>query len=182
MSGGQAAAFGTSSGAPTPWGWHRLADDWAGRVVEAAGVRAGEVVVDIGAGNGALTTWLLAADARVIALELHRRRADRLRRRLAGEERLSVLTLDVRDFRWPGRPVRVVANPPFALLGDLVATLVRQRWLTGADLVVPRAVVRRYESRGRTGRWLFRAGIKLPRSAFSPRPPLDCGVLQLRRR
>jgi len=41
------------------WGWHRLEDDWAGRVVAAARVQPGELVLDIGAGEGALTAHLV---------------------------------------------------------------------------------------------------------------------------
>ena len=63
------------------WGWHRLADEWAARVVAAAEVRPGELVLDIGAGEGALTTHLVRAGARVLAVELSPRRASVLRDR-----------------------------------------------------------------------------------------------------
>ena len=50
-------------GAGGSWGWHRLADDWAERIVAAAGIRPGELVLDIGAGHGALTGPLVRAGA-----------------------------------------------------------------------------------------------------------------------
>jgi 23S rRNA (adenine-N6)-dimethyltransferase len=37
---------------PRRWGWHRLTEHWAARIVAAAGVRPGELVLDIGAGEG----------------------------------------------------------------------------------------------------------------------------------
>jgi 23S rRNA (adenine-N6)-dimethyltransferase len=49
------------------WGWHWLADEWAARIVADAAVRPGELVLDIGAGEGALTGYLVRAGARVIA-------------------------------------------------------------------------------------------------------------------
>ena len=54
-----------------PWGWHRLDPDWAEGIVASAAIRPGELVVDLGAGVGALTLPLLGAGARVIAVELH---------------------------------------------------------------------------------------------------------------
>jgi 23S rRNA (adenine-N6)-dimethyltransferase len=75
------AASGQLGRARASWGWHRLADDWAARVVAAADVRPGELVLDIGAGQGALTRPLIKAGVRVIAVELHPGRAEALRRR-----------------------------------------------------------------------------------------------------
>nr|UXC93975.1 truncated ribosome methyltransferase [Mycobacteroides abscessus subsp. abscessus] len=57
------------------WGWYPLTDDWAARIVAESGVRSGEFVVDLGAGHGALTAHLVAAGARVLAVELHPGRA-----------------------------------------------------------------------------------------------------------
>jgi 23S rRNA (adenine-N6)-dimethyltransferase len=74
------------------WGWHPLVDEWARRVVEDAGVRPGQLVLDIGAGRGALTTHLLAAGAHVVAVEPHPGRAGRLRERFAGADVTVVQT------------------------------------------------------------------------------------------
>ena len=51
---------GHSSG---PWGWHRLAPSWASRLVADAAIGPGDLVLDIGAGTGALTAPLVAAGA-----------------------------------------------------------------------------------------------------------------------
>ena len=53
------------------WGWHPLTDEWAARIVADAAVCPGELVLDIGAGHGALTAKLVERGARVIAVELH---------------------------------------------------------------------------------------------------------------
>jgi 23S rRNA (adenine-N6)-dimethyltransferase len=169
-----------AGGSRRAWGWHRLDDDWAGRIVAASGVRPGELVLDIGAGEGALTAHLLAAGARVIAVELNARRVRVLRRRFPDA---TVVHADVAVLRLPGRPFRVVANPPFALTAELLRMLLaRDSKLTAADLVLQRAVVRDYVARGTAARRFSVApGLALPRRAFQPRPRVDCAVLTVRR-
>jgi 23S rRNA (adenine-N6)-dimethyltransferase len=66
------------------WGWHPLTDEWATRIVADAAVRPGQLVLDIGAGHGALTAELVERGARVIAVEFHPARARHLTGRFAG--------------------------------------------------------------------------------------------------
>lgn len=74
-----------------------------------AGVRPGELVLDIGAGDGAITAALVRAGARVLAIEPHPGRADRLAARFDGAP-VNVLRIDALDLRLPARPFRVVAS------------------------------------------------------------------------
>jgi 23S rRNA (adenine-N6)-dimethyltransferase len=148
-------------------------------VVAAAGVRPGDLVLDIGAGEGALTAHLVRAGARVIAVELHPRRAEVLRQRYPG---ITVLHADATTIRLPGRPFRVVANPPYGISADLMRTLLAPgSRLVAADLVLQRAVVRRYAS-GPWRRFSFTTGLRLPRQAFLPPPHVDSDVLVIRSR
>ena len=72
------------AGAPgRRWGWHRLRAERAEQLVAVAAIRPGDLVLDLGAGDGALTEPLRAAGARVLAVELHPGRAERLRTRFA---------------------------------------------------------------------------------------------------
>jgi 23S rRNA (adenine-N6)-dimethyltransferase len=161
------------------WGWHRLADEWAARVVAAAGVRSGELVLDIGAGEGALTGHLVRAGAQVVAVELNPRRAGVLRERFPG---VTVVHADAAAIRLPGRPFRVVASPPYGITSSLLRTLLAPgSRLVAADLVLQRAVVRKYASGAARG-FSLTAGLTLPRRAFLPPPRVDSAVLVVRRR
>jgi 23S rRNA (adenine-N6)-dimethyltransferase len=161
------------------WGWHRLSDDWAARVVAAAGVRPGELVLDLGAGDGALTAPLLAAGARVVAVELHPARAARLSEKFP---QITVVHTDATTLRLPSRPFRVVASPPYSFTAPLLSLLLsRGTNLTAADLVLQRAAVRRYAARRVRG-FRLQAGLAVPRRAFRPPPQVDSGVLVIRRR
>ena len=170
------------------WGWHPLDSRWAQRVVDAAGVKPGELVLDVGAGLGALTAPLVRAGAQVVAVELHPGRADRLRRRFA-DSPVTVVRADAGDLRLPNRPFRVVSSPPYgistALLKRLLAPGSR---LVSADLVLQRQLVNRWANHDApaAARWSrhydLSIGIRLPRKAFTPPPHVDSAVLVLRKR
>jgi 23S rRNA (adenine-N6)-dimethyltransferase len=171
---------------PLRWGWHRLSDPAAARVVAAADVRPGDLVVDLGAGDGALTRPLLDAGARVLAVELHPRRCDLLRSRFAADA-VTVVQADVRMLRLPREPFRVVANPPYTAWRALLrALLARESRLVGADVVLERRVVRRIVQSAaatpRRGRgFVVERGLAVPRGCFSPPPRVDSAVLRIRR-
>jgi 23S rRNA (adenine-N6)-dimethyltransferase len=177
-----------AGGPPRWWGWYRLGDSWARRVVADAKIDAGDLVVDIGAGTGALTAPLVRSGARVVAVELHRGRADELRRRFA-EDRVTVVRADASHLRLPRQPFRVVANPPFGITTPLLRRLLAPgSRLLAADLVLPRPVAMRWAS-GRgpgAGRWLrdydLRLGRRVPATAFRPEAPMPCTVLVIRQR
>ncbi len=148
-------------------------------MVAAAGVRPGELVLDIGAGEGALTAHLVRAGARVLAVELHPGRAAVLRERFPD---ITVLHADATAIRLPGRPFRVVANPPYGVSASLLrALLAPGSRLVAADLVLQRAVARKYAS-GAGRRFSMTVGLTLPRRAFLPPPHVDSAVLVVRRR
>jgi 23S rRNA (adenine-N6)-dimethyltransferase len=143
--------------------------------VASSPVRPGDVVVDLGAGDGALTAPLERVGCRVLAVELHPRRATALRARFGGT-RVAVVELDVGVFRWPGHPFRVVANPPYAGVNALVRRLLDVQQLRSADLVVAesaaRGLFRRHPDR-------LELGPRVPRGAFRNRPPADARVLRM---
>jgi 23S rRNA (adenine-N6)-dimethyltransferase len=170
------------------WGWHPLTDEWAARIVADAAVRPGELVLDIGAGHGALTAELVERGARVIAVELHPARVRHLCWRFAGLP-VTVVQADALSMRLPRRPFRVVASPPYAITGPLLRLLLApSSQLTAADLVLQRAVARRYTGGRPAGpgrwrrQWRLQMGRPLPRRAFRPSPRVDSAVLVVRRR
>ena len=112
----------------------------------------------------------------MIAVELNPRRAAALRERYAGS-RVAVVELDLRELTLPGRPYRVVSNPPYAGVNALVRRLLADRHLRSADLVVDEGAARgllRSSPR-------LRLGERVPRHAFVHPPPRAARVLRVRR-
>ena len=191
-------------GAKKSWGQNFLVDRTVhARIVAAAAPGEGDVIVEIGAGLGTLTTALLNAappSARVIAVERDPDMLRVLQAELGHEPRLTVRAEDAAhtDLRAlaaaAGRPLIVVGNLPyqitttllFAIIdaGDAVARAVVMVQREFADRVVAAAGSKTY---GRLSvmvgqvmdaRLLFR----VPPGAFHPAPSVTSAVMRLVRR
>ena len=131
-------------------GQHFLAGGWlAAELVEQAGVGAGDLVVEIGAGTGVLTEALARRAGRVVAVEFDPRLAERARARLAGFGNVRVVTADALALPPPRRPFR---GDPTLPLGAPAAGRRRRRGpprprRERADLVVQEQAARRYAAR-----------------------------------
>jgi 23S rRNA (adenine-N6)-dimethyltransferase len=119
---------------------------------------------------------------------LHPARVRHLCWRFAGLP-VTVVQADALSMRLPRRPFRVVASPPYGITGSLLRLLLApSSQLTAADLVLQRAVVRRYTGGRAAGpgrwrrQWRLQMGRSLPRRAFRPSPRVDSAVLVVRRR
>ncbi len=162
---------------PARWGWHRLDPAVARRVVADAGIRRGDLVVDLGAGTGALTQALVDVGAHVVAVERHPRRVEHLAVRFA-DHRVTVVEADLRSLRLPRRPFRVVANPPWSIAEEVRAALLRSSPLVRADLVLPRWLVHRWADRDPR----IRVNGSIRAESFTPHAPTGAAVAVISRR
>jgi 23S rRNA (adenine-N6)-dimethyltransferase len=170
--------------AAVPWAWYRLADEFAVALVETSGVRAGDLVYDLGAGDGTITRCLAARGARVIAFELHPARASSLAATFAADRKVKVVRADIAELRIPRRRFHVVANPPFLVASRVLTQLTaRHSSLAGASLILPVSVAARWQHRLRDTRspWMLTVVSRIPRSAFTPRPRVDCCIARIDR-
>lgn len=157
------------------------------------GIVPGELVIDLGAGSGALTIPLAAAGARVWAVERDDMWAHQLKETTASSALdVRVIRADLRAFRFPKEPFRVVANPPFNLTTETLSKLLDQPndRLRRVDLILQREVVRKHATEPPTSLrtaawapwWQFSMGRVIPARAFRPRPSVDAAVLSASRR
>ncbi len=174
-------------GARLAWGWHQLRPAAAERLVADARLPPRCLVLDVGAGLGAVTGPLVEAGHRVVAVERHPGRAAQLRRRFG--DAVVVVRADAADLRLPRRPFHVVANPPFAVTGALLERLLHPgSRLVSARLIVQDAAARRWATDrrprggGRPGPFELVAGPRVPRRAFVPPPRVDGRILEISRR
>jgi 23S rRNA (adenine-N6)-dimethyltransferase len=144
-------------------------------------------VVDLGAGDGALTRPLAAAGMAVTAVELDPRKAAQLRRTFG--KAVHVVEADLLGYEYGG-PHHVASNVPFGLTTPVLRRLLRQRTWHTAALLLQWEVARKRAGVGGTtmltASWWpwyeFTLVSRVPATAFAPRPSVDGGILAMYRR
>jgi 16S rRNA (adenine1518-N6/adenine1519-N6)-dimethyltransferase len=113
-------------------GQHFLTSDYAPKkMCDAANLQAGDIVLEIGPGTGALTKEILARGAKVIALEADLRAIESLNETFAPEISTGQLMIHHHDarkiepaqFGLINQGYKVVANIPYYISGLLFRTL-----------------------------------------------------------
>jgi 23S rRNA (adenine-N6)-dimethyltransferase len=159
-------------------------------LVTGSGAGPGDLVVDIGAGNGLISEALARRGAQVLAIERDPALAERLRAKFGTWPAVTVTEGDVLKAPLPGEPFRVVANIPFGITTKILRRLLDSGALARADLIVQAEVARKRGTRGRGTLlnacwepWFeFGTGARIPATAFRPVPRVDTAVLIVTRR
>ncbi len=179
------------------FGQHFLRDATVLReIVELGEISPGEAVLEIGAGDGTLTRALLAAGARVTAVELDRDLLPALREFAAGEPRLEVVAGDAMQLDYGSLPFpqKLISNLPYQIATGILSRLCE--WPGRFPLMVvlvQREVGRRLaappggKDYGTLTLWVgHRYAVEVrrvvPPGAFSPPPQVDSALLRLRAR
>ena len=125
-------------GLNSPFGMTLVGDDFyvadsdaITRIGDAAGIRGGDLIYEVGAGRGRLTTELLRRGARVVAYESDHDMAARLPR----HDRLSVRAEDFLAAVPPRREFAVVGNIPYGLTAAVIDWCLRAGTLRSATLL-----------------------------------------------
>ena len=163
----------------------------AEQLVAEADFRPGQVVVEIGAGAGAVTAALGRRALEVVAVEIDPVWAERLRARFE-DGPVRVVHGDFLSVPLPTRPFRVIGSLPFGRTTDILCRLFEDPRvpLERADLIVQWDVARKraavppttLRSTAWAPWWEFRLGRRIPAAAFRPVPRVDAGVLVVTRR
>ncbi|KXK61164.1 mycinamicin-resistance protein MyrB [Micromonospora rosaria] len=145
-------------------------------------------IVEIGAGDGALTLPLSRQGRDVTAVEIDPKRAKRLSRQTP--ENVTVVCADILRFRFPRHPHVVVGNIPFHVTTSIIRTLLAADHWHAAVLLVQWEVARRRAGVGGatllTASWWpwydFELHSRVPARAFRPVPSVDGGLFTIARR
>lgn len=177
------------------------------RIARLAGVSAGDVVVEIGAGLGSLTAALAETGARVAAVEVDRGIVPVLRAQMVDHPNVEVHEADAMQLDWVafitdlnahldrarGAGVTVVANLPYNIATPLVADLLdRVPQVRGMLVMVQAEVGERFCAKPGTpaygavslkvAYWAHAEIVgRVPPTVFLPRPKVDSVLVRIAR-
>lgn len=166
------------------------------RIVQAITPKAGERVVEIGPGDGALTLPLLRALGRLTVIELDRDLVPRLRAAAEGVGELDIVNADVLGVDLTrlaaGEALRVVGNLPYNISSPILFHCVEHidairdmHFMLQKEVVERMAAAPGSKVYGRLSVMLQLACrveplIEVPPGAFRPPPKVDSAVVRLR--
>jgi 23S rRNA (adenine-N6)-dimethyltransferase len=161
----------------------------AEQIVDDSRLVPGELVIEVGAGAGAITRALVRRAVRVIAFEPDPAWASRLRAEIHG---VHVIRRDFLAIALPREPFRVIGSLPFGRTTDILRRLLDDpgSQLRRADVIVQWEVaVKRAMSPPATllstswaPWWEMHLTRRIPASKFRPIPRVDAGLLAITRR
>ena len=145
-------------------------------------------ILEVGAGDGALTLPLQRLGRPLTAIEVDARRAARLAKRTSVTTR--VVDADFLHYRLPHAPHVIVGNLPFHLTTAMLRRILHGPGWTDAVLLVQWEVARRRAAVGgatmMTAQWWpwfeFALVRRVSAASFRPRPTVDGGLMTVHRR
>ncbi|WP_068786406.1 23S ribosomal RNA methyltransferase Erm [Paenibacillus phocaensis] len=161
-------------------------------IVERAEISDGETVLELGAGQGALTVALSQKAAKVLAIEYDPGFVEKLKQKTEQLANVKVVRQDILKLRLPKEAFLVVSNIPFSITTPILKQLLSQpaTGLHRALLIMEKGAARRF-----TGTqvkdayvlawkmWFDFKFIKLiPRMNFAPPPSVDSALVRIDRK
>ena len=167
-------------------------------IIQAADVKNGDSILEIGPGLGMLTTTLLKCSSEITAVEIDPELCQKLRKRFKNEKKFTLLEKDAMELSPEvlagliPAPAKVVANLPYNIATPLILRLlpVRNAWKS-LTLMVQLEVAERicatpasgkaYGPLSLVGSLGFESIIikKIPPESFKPVPKVDSAVIRL---
>ncbi len=163
-------------------------------IIKAGEITAGDRVLEIGPGLGALTEALLATGADVTAIEFDKKLAEYLEKNLSKKLPHKIIHGDVleiatENFLADLHPYKLIANIPYHLTSDIIRRFTETKFKPQTIcLLVQKEVAERITAEPpRTNQlalftqWFARVEYitTIPRTLFSPAPEVDSAIIRI---
>ncbi len=156
-------------------------------------IKKRDIVIDIGAGSGVITSALAKRCKKVIAVEADHETAEKLRKNMQKHENVEVIEKDFMEYELPEGEYKIFANPPFHLSSAILHKLDEAKNPPKAIYLILQKQLalkllntdRHYTSQ--LGKQLFvhyepRIRLPLKPEYFTPPPAVPTALFELKRR
>ncbi|MEI6494707.1 MAG: 16S rRNA (adenine(1518)-N(6)/adenine(1519)-N(6))-dimethyltransferase RsmA [bacterium] len=164
-------------------------------IVAAGDIQSSDIVLEIGPGQGALTTDLLKRAGKVIAIEKDRRLIDLLKEKFATDieaNKFDLIEADILDFdlaplNFYDVPYKLIANIPYYITGQIIRKFLEAENQPKLMVLMLQKEVANRIVAGDKKESILSISVKVygepkyiktvPRGAFSPAPNVDSAIL-----
>lgn len=171
-------------------------DRAAKRIVDSLDLKEDETVLEIGAGKGALTKYLLEKAKKVIAVEIDQRLCQYLEQRFWGKDNLvlvnqDILKVDFEKLAGQKSHLKVIGNLPYQITSPLLSLLFENRKLISLSvLMVQKEVAKRICAQPKSKDWSplsvtvqlyseVKTLFHLKPTSFFPWPQVESSVIKI---
>ena len=171
-------------------------DQAAKRIVDSLNIQEGDTVLEIGAGKGALTKYLLKKAKKVIAVELDKELCQYLEQKFLEKKNLvlinkDILKIDFKKLAGQESHLKVIGNLPYQITSPLLSLLLENRkFIPISVLMVQKEVAKRICAQPKSKDWSplsltvqlhseVRALFHLKPTSFFPPPKVESSVIKI---
>jgi 16S rRNA (adenine1518-N6/adenine1519-N6)-dimethyltransferase len=157
------------------------------KIIEAGEISENDLIIEIGAGRGALTEELIKHAGHVQALEIDDDLIPGLKVQFAGTKNLEIIHEDVLNFTPPSESYKVIANIPYYITSPIIRHFLhRENKPSLLILLIQKEVAQKICSKeGSILSLMIKAFsdpeivCTVPKTAFKPQPKVESAVLKL---
>lgn len=161
-------------------------------MVNLAGIKDDDTVLELGAGKGALTSVLSQRAGRVLAVENDPRFVEVLRNKYIDRPNTKIIARDILEIILPHEKFHVVSNIPYAITTPIMKKLLNKP-STGLErgvIMVEKGAAKRFTSKfvkdPYVAAWRMFFDIRyvkeISRNNFSPPPKVDSAIISISRK
>lgn len=171
-------------------------DNASRKIVESLELKQDDVVLEIGAGKGALTKHLLGKAKEVLAVEIDQLLCSNLKDKFGYQENLKIINEDIlkinfKDLIRPESSCKVVGNIPYQITSPVLSLLLENRkFISLGVLMVQKEVALRISSVPGSKDWSplsiavqlysdIKIIFQLKPSSFFPQPGVDSSAIKI---
>jgi 16S rRNA (adenine1518-N6/adenine1519-N6)-dimethyltransferase len=171
-------------------------DRAAKRIVDSLNIQEGDTILEIGAGKGALTKYLLSQAKKVIAVELDKELCQYLKQRFFEKRNLvlinkDILKIDLENLTDPKSHLKVIGNLPYQITSPVLSLLLENRKLIPLSvLMVQKEVAKRICAQPKSKDWSplsvkvqlyseVKTLFHLKPTSFFPPPKVESSVIKI---